>query len=53
MADSGHDADVQDGHKNRSSWWQKYRLPVILAVVAVSFYIISLVSIIYGRGPVG
>ncbi len=33
-----------------TSWWARYRLPIILAVIAVSFYVVSIVSIMYGRG---
>jgi len=36
----------------QKSFWQRYRLPIILGVVAVTFYIGSIVWMIFGRGQV-
>ena len=32
--------------------WERYKLPIILGIVAVSLYAFSIVWIVYGKGPV-
>lgn len=48
--DGDHDIGLEAGGGSPRSFWQRHRLPLILGVIAVCFYICSIVAIVYGRG---
>lgn len=47
-----HDTDTKTGSsdKARSDKPGKYRIAIVLGVIAVSFYVLSIVSIMFSRG---
>ncbi len=38
---------------DKRSFWQRYRMPIILGIIALSLYVGSIVWMVYGRGQVG
>ena len=34
------------------TFWQRYRMPIVLGVIAVGFYVFSIVWIVYGQGEI-
>ena len=37
----------------KPTFWQRYRMPIILGVIAVLLYLGSIVWMVFGRGQVG
>ena len=52
---SAHDTEANAGgsDKARSGKPGKYRIAIVLGVIAVSFYVLSIVSIMFSRGVGG
>lgn len=40
------------GHPEQPGFWRRYRMPIILGIIAFSLYVGSILYIIYGRGQI-
>jgi len=38
---------------DKRTFWQRYRMPIILGAIAVSLYLGSIFWMVFGRGQVG
>jgi len=45
-------ADRTMTNSDKPTFWQRYRLPIVLGVIALTLYVSSIVWMVFGRGQV-
>ncbi len=44
---------MTDNNKQQPTFWRRYRMPIILGIIALCLYVGSIVWMVFGRGQVG
>lgn len=40
---------IDNSTDNKPGFWRRYRLPIVLGIIAISLYVFSIIWIVYGN----